>query len=150
MYNFAQMGLNHSGGSKFYEAVLLQSRNGNAVVIKRWGKVGSWGQVKVEQYGNCTEAERAYSEILEQKRKRGYTREAYRADKTLSNMEEVEQTLIQYKRSAPSNYAEIVKYLAADNDGKDFDARNTTSAPAKPADTFDDQIKKQPDTWGSW
>jgi len=58
--------------NKFYSATLVTTQNGKAIVIKRWGKIGLIGELKVETYPSQNKAEREYEKIVSAKRGKGY------------------------------------------------------------------------------
>jgi predicted DNA-binding WGR domain protein len=65
--------LDHSGGTKsFHLYVLHHKGSGRSLFITRWGKTGSFGQVKVEQHSTHVSATRAFDKKLEEKEKGGY------------------------------------------------------------------------------
>ena len=66
--------MDHSGGTKFYEAVLVSGES-RSMLIKRWGKVelrkgGGETMVMVDTPGACA---REYASIVAAKKKRGYS-----------------------------------------------------------------------------
>lgn len=65
-----------ASGGKDYHAVLIATADQRGMVIKRWGKSGSWGTgFKVEPFNSVEEAKREYVSILKEKRKRGYRKD---------------------------------------------------------------------------
>lgn len=64
--------LQHDGGTKFYETVLIHHKDGPTMLIKRWGKTNDFhtggGQTKVER-GNLSAMTAEEQKILAEKRK---------------------------------------------------------------------------------
>lgn len=42
----------HEGGTKDYHFIMLVDEDGECVMVKRWGKVGSSGQAKIEKFNH--------------------------------------------------------------------------------------------------
>jgi len=66
--------LEHSGGTKFYETVMIQEDNGPGLLIKRWGAIAlknGGGQTKYER-GTHSVVAGENNKILAEKRKKGY------------------------------------------------------------------------------
>jgi|GEM_PF-3317249 len=72
MFNVKAHYLQHDGGTKFYETVLIDEPNGPAMLIKRWGKInemnGGGGQTKIER-GSLSALRLERDKILVEKRK---------------------------------------------------------------------------------
>ena len=66
--------LAHRGETKSYHMVVLSSANevGPAVLIKRWGKVQTWGSTDLVRYTDGHRAITARDKQARQKEKRGY------------------------------------------------------------------------------
>ena len=68
--------MRHSGGSKFYEAILIVNNSANrGVLVRRWGKMGAarrGGELKIEPFADRFSATHAWEEIIKQKEKRDY------------------------------------------------------------------------------
>lgn len=67
--------LEHNGGTKFYETVLIREGGGPALCVKRWGALGvkqGGGQVQFEK-GSEGVVLQAQSKILREKRNKGYS-----------------------------------------------------------------------------
>lgn len=62
----------HQGGTKAYFLTLLQTSEGNSVLIKRWGRVGAFGDVKFETYLSHSEGERAFKSAQNTRGTKGY------------------------------------------------------------------------------
>jgi predicted DNA-binding WGR domain protein len=68
----------HSTGTKFYEMIQFHNYDhGTGVLVKRWGKNGARGQIKVEIYGNIPTAEKAVAAEHRVRINRGYAKDAY-------------------------------------------------------------------------
>ena len=58
----------HKGGTKDYDILFIKSplsevkEEGAYVIVRRWGKVGAVGQIKVETYDNKWRAEKMYDD----------------------------------------------------------------------------------------
>lgn len=84
MYQVTTEYLEHDGGSKFYETVLIAEENGPAILIKRYGKIANkmgGGQTILER-GDLRSREVERDKILADKRKlragKGQYRDAVR------------------------------------------------------------------------
>lgn len=67
-----KVSMQHRGGTKEYH--LLSVRNtttGKAILVTRWGKTGTWGQMKTEK-GTETDVSRAFDAKFDEKSGRGY------------------------------------------------------------------------------
>lgn len=56
-FNVSTAMLEHDGGTKFYEMVVVEEQGGPAVLVKRWGTMAQrngGGQTKVDVYANRT------------------------------------------------------------------------------------------------
>ena len=63
--------LGHRQGTKEYHLALIETDDGRAVLINRWGKVGQWGQMAIEA-GTADECGRALQQKRNEKEGRGY------------------------------------------------------------------------------
>ncbi len=63
---------NHQGGTKSYHLHLIQAANGNCVVINRWGKTGSVGEMKIATFDSPIKAQRAFDKKETEKGRNGY------------------------------------------------------------------------------
>lgn len=73
-YNISTAYLEHDGGTKFYETVLIREDNGPGLLIKRWGAIAlknGGGQTKYER-GSHDVVVREEAKILSEKRRKGY------------------------------------------------------------------------------
>lgn len=62
----------HKGGTKAYHLLSIINATGQGVLVKRWGKVSSFGQIKVELYLNAMTTENALEAALRERSSRGY------------------------------------------------------------------------------
>ena len=60
---------------KFYNASLVGNAEGKAIVVKRWGKIGVIGEMKVESFPTLAKAEKEYESIVSSKLRKGYERQ---------------------------------------------------------------------------
>lgn len=60
--------------SKFWECAVWRI-NGVARLVRRWGKIGTYGQTKRELHDDITAACREAVHLMKQKQKKGYTLE---------------------------------------------------------------------------
>lgn len=58
--------------SRFYRMLIVPDLFGHWVLLREWGRIGSGGQVKAEQFGNAGEALLALQKLTRAKMKRGY------------------------------------------------------------------------------
>lgn len=52
--------MSHSGGTKAYHFVLITTDGGPGMLLKRWGKVGVWGQMAFEHFHKSVDAAAAF------------------------------------------------------------------------------------------
>lgn len=62
----------HKGGTKAYFLTLVTNAANESILIKRWGKVGATGQLKVEQFGTAGPGNAAFSKAQKERESRGY------------------------------------------------------------------------------
>lgn len=70
--NMHKRKLVHKGGMKEYHTVILLTDDDRALVIRRWCKVKSWGQMEVECFSDREVGSNAFFAKIEEKSKRGY------------------------------------------------------------------------------
>ncbi|WP_276122587.1 WGR domain-containing protein [Pararhizobium qamdonense] len=73
--DFAHYALEFSDGgrsNKHYNATLLIAPNGMSILVKRWGKIGSIGEMKVEKFAIQKKAESEFEKIVQSKLGKGY------------------------------------------------------------------------------
>lgn len=71
--SFDQFYMIHEGGTKEYRIIFLSNLdNGNSLVIRRFGKIGTWGQVKVDMFSSVSIADGEVSGLIKSKTGRGY------------------------------------------------------------------------------
>lgn len=88
-----KLSLRHRGGTKDYHLVSIISEAGNGLLINRWGKAGSWGSLKIEQFGSKAATDRAFEHLFESKEGRGYTEQLARNRQTAHNEGELSKYL---------------------------------------------------------
>ncbi len=74
--DFATYTLESSDGhrsNKFYHATLVVSQNQNAIIVRRWGKIGSPGELKIEKFAIQKKAESEFEKLVRSKLGKGYT-----------------------------------------------------------------------------
>lgn len=64
--------LNHKGGTKSFHLMEIVNAKGNAVLITRWGKTGTFGQFDVKSFTDGDNCKKAYSKKRAEKTKKGY------------------------------------------------------------------------------
>ncbi len=62
----------HTEGTKFYEMLVLAKSGNEHFVVRRWGKTGTQGQIKIDPFTFETEAMFNCSKERMQRTKRGY------------------------------------------------------------------------------
>ncbi len=62
--------------SRFYRMLIVPDLFGNWVLLREWGRIGSGGQVKADQFSNAGEALLALQALTRAKVKRGYQTKA--------------------------------------------------------------------------
>lgn len=65
--------LDHRGGTKSYHLMIIEAANGKCVVINRWGKTGSFGEMKVETFDSPVAAQKAFDKKEREKGRNGYS-----------------------------------------------------------------------------
>ncbi|QIG69105.1 WGR domain-containing protein [Rhizobium phage RHph_N1_15] len=73
--DFAHIALAYSDGNrsnKFYNATLLAAPNGMAIIIRRWGKAGAAGEMKIERFAILKKAEAEFEKLVASKTGKGY------------------------------------------------------------------------------
>jgi len=63
----------HTGGSKFYHAILITTADGKGAVITRYGKVTAYGAVDVQLHLNASAAQIAWQKKCREKNGRDYS-----------------------------------------------------------------------------
>ncbi len=58
--------------ARYYAMSIEPNLFGEICLFRRWGRIGSGGQVKVHPFQNESEAVEFFLDLLRQKRKRGY------------------------------------------------------------------------------
>lgn len=81
--------LDHQGGTKSYHLHLIQAANGNCVVINRWGKTGSFGEMKVETFDSPVKAQRAFDKKETEKTRKGYRQTSSARETTAKDSSEL-------------------------------------------------------------
>ena len=57
---------------RFYTLAVQRTLFGEVSLIRRWGRIGTNGQVKLETFDHSSEAEKALERLARSKRRRGY------------------------------------------------------------------------------
>lgn len=65
----------HRGGTKDYTFYFFQTADNKALIVKRWGKVGSQGQFQVHKYNDVGQAQKDFATFQSERLRKGYTRE---------------------------------------------------------------------------
>lgn len=113
-YVLKRTSLKHRGGTKEYHLVLIVTPQQTGILIRRFGKVGAFGEVMVEQFNNALVAEANYCQLLLKKtaERKGYS-------KTVSNSTECDFDELQ-KRIGRPLWAKLspanIRFLNADAD----------------------------------
>ena len=58
--------------ARFYDVTIEQSLFGELILVRRWGRIGTYGQRLETWFSNPNDAFAALAEIAEQKLRRGY------------------------------------------------------------------------------
>ena len=58
--------------ARYYAMSIEPSLFGDVCLLRKWGRIGSNGQMMVHHFGREDEAVRLFLDLLRQKRKRGY------------------------------------------------------------------------------
>lgn len=66
-YSTLRTSLDHKGGTKAYHLILIKTPDGRGMLIRRFGKVGQFGDVMVEQFPTSAAAEKAFEKLYNEK-----------------------------------------------------------------------------------
>lgn len=157
-YKLEHTSLEHNGGTKDYDVVLLVNDvTGRTLMIRRWGRVGADGQFKVMQFAHKLSAHRYTQKIVSDKTERGY--EVQECELTISEQGIENLNYIATSTNITLEKAGVtaadLKHIGIDIYNGHFDnkleveveheykqaACITPSAPQKPS---------RPDHYGSW
>lgn len=58
--------------ARYYALSIQPTLFGGSSVVREWGRIGAWGQCKVELFDDVEHAERIRDRIERSKRRRGY------------------------------------------------------------------------------
>ena len=58
--------------SRFYALTIERSLFGDALLVRRWGRIGAHGRVRVDWFDHPEQAIAARTTLIERKRRRGY------------------------------------------------------------------------------
>ncbi|MFK3741005.1 WGR domain-containing protein [Massilia sp. TN1-12] len=140
--------LEHSGGTKFYETVLIQEDNGPGLLIKRWGAIAlknGGGQTKYERGTHSVVAGEA-NKILREKKKKGYDHATKSgALHSWSGRSDVDAVMLgaMVKQHYGADTAAYVKdYFGLNAAGAVVNEEPKPREPEKPIE--------RGETWGSW
>lgn len=71
-FTINKVSMRHRGGSKEYHLLAVTNHDtGKGVIVNRWGKVGSWGQMKTERK-TATRVNNMLFDKIREKEARGY------------------------------------------------------------------------------
>lgn len=134
----------HDGGGKVYDLIAIYADGGYAL-IRRWGKLGGIGQIKVETYVTAGQLASAMRAQVEVRQSRGYhlSREfpiepdSFEGFLARANLRPFQTKLIEagLVRLFPNEKLSVSGELPS----------GSKSAPARPA-----PVIKRPELWGSW
>ncbi len=74
--DFASYSMEFSDGqrsNKFYHATLVVAANQSAIIVRRWGKIGQPGELKIDKFAIQKKAESEFEKLLQSKLGKGYT-----------------------------------------------------------------------------
>lgn len=103
MYKYRSVHLVHEHGKKEYRLIYIRKEETDrALCIRRWGKVGTWGQIKITR-GTPKEAEAEFQTMLDQKLGRGYRSEDS-VNEIFADTGELWYEMIAYTRSHKNDF----------------------------------------------
>jgi predicted DNA-binding WGR domain protein len=73
--DFAHYSLEYSDGNrsnKHYNVSLVVAPNGSAIIVRRWGKIGQLGDMKIEKFAIQKKAESEFDKLVQSKLGKGY------------------------------------------------------------------------------
>lgn len=131
--------LKHPGGTKDYDLLMIVNEvTHQAILVQRWGKVGTPGQSK-KSTGPAEQIRREFWSVLKQREKRGYHVDAGEDNHPIDTMKEVERAFTRIALTFND------KQRAFLEDGPAPDAPQFTKPKAGEA-----AATEQPELWGSW
>lgn len=136
--------LKHAEGTKAYEAItLVHNPSGQAVHIRRWSKMGAWGQVQIDRFSTESSCMEAHEKIVNTKHNRGYENEDFISE-GFANLAGVKTFLGRYMNhlEAHKRWSEFVSRI-------DSDEITTVGSSTVPSRTIEKEVT-QPENWGSW
>lgn len=157
-YKLEHTSLEHNGGTKDYDVVLLVNDvTGRTLMIRRWGRVGADGQFKVMQFGHRLAAYRYTQKIVSDKTAHGYAVQESAitvSEQDIVNLDFIATSIVITLEKAGVTAADL-RHIGIDIHNSHFDnkleveveheykqaACITPSAPQKPS---------RPDHYGSW
>lgn len=100
--------LSHKTGTKEYEISTVQSPKG-FVLIFRWGKTGTFGQIQAQAFSNKSSAENAAVAKMNDKMKGGYSPNSGRICKDYASFNEMMASSFRpYAQMLPPDVAEMI------------------------------------------
>jgi len=149
MYVISTNYLEHQGGTKFYETVLIREEGGPALLIKRWGSIAlknGGGQTKYERGSHAAVAhERA--RIINEKMGKGYARGPATGRMHQANDAEIDAPDLLGR--AKSHYGSETTEYIAEYFGLRTDATAAVVEEA-PAPQAPEPEVERGESWGSW
>lgn len=62
----------HTGGTKSYHLLIVETADGKSLFVSRWGKKGAFGELKAEMFPTVAAGEKAFDKKERQKTSSGY------------------------------------------------------------------------------
>lgn len=83
-FNIQHRHFKHSGGTKDYDVWLISDSGDRAMFVKRWGKVGGFGQFK-DEIGDRYEMSKFFDKTIDDRLKKGYDDVTDHFDKSINH-----------------------------------------------------------------
>lgn len=155
--------LRHRSGTKEYHLLSIENRDtGNSIIVTRWGKTSTWGQLKVER-GSRSQVEKIWNAKTHEKEKGGYEQTRNKTVEVASASEIIKIVGPQYYKNVGADNLKFVDSSLDTNGVKDpvetnwiekpdgtwaADSAPRKSVPTPPAEeSFEDRQARDP-LWG--
>lgn len=149
----------HEERTKFYQMALIQNTvKGKSLLIKRWGKLGTKGQVIVEEYDSCVAGAREMEKVVRHRKGRKYL-EAVETNPSVTDwasvlrvlpsgmVEELTDGFTKFITSPEKFSATTLESVLNDLDGGE---QPSYGARGKEKSLYELNKDRYGDEWGSW
>lgn len=138
-----ELEMKHELGTKFYKVVLISRDSRQSVIIKRWGKVRTQGEHKVEKFASIRGADAEFQKITKAKKARGYSYEHSDIKENKVSAKHAREWLTRETSEETSQY--VMEYVAGMvNIDSEVEIVSEEPVIAKAPDRSNDE------NWASW